>query len=464
MEYSILIFRLPELFNVFMAAIIVVLMLRGDSRKSLFLLFVYSSLHFSFAAFPMLAGFSSEEIAIVHEQGSGLLAKLSAVAVLLVALFKLFQTKIVYEIKLLQWLIIAALLALILGFVLNYRPGDGLQLQNVFAVSYILLCFLLLSNNPRGFWVPERTEVYVILALLILMSVIGFYELFTLRSWAVFNNSYGQLVSRPSALLFNPNLLALWCAMLVLGFTYLYYKNSSVKLVMPAFVIACFGVYLSGSRGVAAPLLVILMMVGIGLSNQSIWRRMLPAVALLTVFSVMIFSAKCFSTVSAEHQGNWQAVAIVGERFEAFPIQLADYFLQKLVSLGLIDMQPLLIPVEFVDSVEGRFTGGLRDSGWLVIYDDSGWLGVIGVTLLWAYFGILGLSSYLKTRSVGATLALACWLMSILVGLLMRLQVFPTGIFVMLLIAPCITYWQLATVDKKMSPSSAEVMASSTSA
>jgi hypothetical protein len=232
----------------------------------------------------------------------------------------------------------------------------------------------------------------------------------------------------------------MWCAILVIGFAYLFHQgNAPVWISLLGMSLSFAGIYLSGSR--SAGFLVLFLLIGIALlmRTRHLVIRWAPIALMLLIFCIIGFGAEWASQSFPGQQKSWHAIALLGYRFVSYPWQLISYGLNQFaLPSGLV------VPEHISISIEGRFTGELRDSGWLVLYDDTGWIGAISVAVLWCVFCYWGIRAYLREPGLISIYALAFLLFSIGVGVVMRFQTFPLAIFIAIILAPCIRYWRTA--------------------
>lgn len=440
-----------EAINVVFAALFIFAAARSDKMTVPYFLFAYGSLHFSYAAIPLFAGAPITELIKIHLEGSGVLAHISSLLVLAAAFIFLISRSSGYsdKDKKLRDQFAVVLAAIVIGYLANLRPDDWLQFKNTVAMLIMLaLTILLIPSQNKFDWQANRTMVIAIVWILAGMLFIASYELYSLRSWASFGDSSGAIIYRASSLLFNPNLYGMWCALLALGFAFLFHQGSGTRwILLMAMTIAFAGIYLSGSRSAGFLLLIIFFAIALLMKDQDPWERWTPIMSMLIVFLIIGIGSRWIGSAFSEQHANWHAIALLGERFASYPMQLAGYLLNHF-HLPSLPAPSLPVPPEVTVSIEGRFEGGMRDSGWLVLYDDTGWLGLIAVAWLWGMFWVWGVRAYLSMRDLTSVYALAVLILTIAIGAVMRFQAFPTGLFVALVLAPCIAYWRKVLADK----------------
>lgn len=420
-----------ELLNVGIAFLVVAGILRADIEEIYFLLFAYCSMHFAYAAIPMLLGDSMESIRNLHFAGGGILSKASALIVIIFALIAIYIKAISFS-RIIGFFLATAFIFLILGYLLNFRAGDWLQFKNILASLLFFIAMALMSLLQVELKKPIKPVFILSLIILVtLMFVVGFFEVYTLRAWAIFTNSYGVIVRRSSSLLFNPNLYGIWCAFLAILFSYLFMSRGGSQQFFFGMAMAFAGIYLSGSRSASSLLCFILIAIAISAKKTMPWIRWAPVSLMLGIFLGMTLAS---SLLRSHFQlgGGWSAIAVIGERYLTYPVELASYFLNGRSTTP-----------EMIISIEGRFTGKVIDSGWLVFYHDFGWLGIVVVSAAWSMLAWVGIQTYLRQRSLSSIYALAVLVFVTGCGTVLRFQVFPTGIFMAIALAPCLAYWRI---------------------
>ncbi|WP_323000937.1 hypothetical protein [Denitromonas sp.] len=414
-----------ELVNVFISiGLLSILRHRRDSLSLMMALFVCGTFHYSFAVFALLSSDSSRLLTTMHNEGSGLLASFSTLAVLIVAFGILGQRA--YEAysmgigdkgksRRVALFIIFVMVALLVGYLLNYRAGDRSQLINVMSVMAMLLLVMLAYLSLSGNLTLNFSWLGISLFVLGVIVAIAAYEVWSYQSWSWFQNSSGEVVYRASSVLFNPNLFGFWASFVYIASAYGMHAHwDRRRSLLLGMMLASCAVYLSGSRSSAALLLGVLVLSAALTRGRRQWAPLvvLPATILIVY------------TVSALFDSNphWRAITVLGERFAEAPLHLANYVLR------FFD-QGVDVPPEVEISIEGRFIGEGMDAGWLVLYQDTGWVGQMAVFLVAAL--ILARAMYLCWARPGPASAysLGLLLYCLLTGLVMRFQVFPVWLF-----------------------------------
>lgn len=129
--------NLIELANVLVVIVLLFQLTRKRGTISLLVvLFVYGTLHFGFASIALATNESAKLLIALHNEGGGLLAKLSSLSLLSVA-FVLLAKKAysAYWVclpgeKKITGAVLVAITFLALGYAFNLRQGDWLQFNN----------------------------------------------------------------------------------------------------------------------------------------------------------------------------------------------------------------------------------------------------------------------------------------------------------------------------------------------
>ncbi len=100
------------------------------------------------------------------------------------------------------------------------------------------------------------------------------------------------------------------------------------------------------------------------------------------------------------------------------------------------------VPPEIMESIDGRFVGVGRDSGWLVLYQDVGWFAMSVVLLSCCMLFVRGIRTYIENPCPSSVYACALLCYCAFSGLVMRFQVFPAWLFIGLVLIPCLVFWR----------------------
>lgn len=449
-----------EIVNVLIVILLLAILARKrDVTTLLLVLFVYGTLHFGFAAVALMSNESVRMLIALHNKGGGMLAK-SATLSLLGVIFALLGVQAYKAILLSQGsekkIILHFLLvmgAILCGYALNIRQGDWLQLKNVLSIEAMLAFLLIGYLGAIGAHTLNTAKIYSwgVAELLMFAAIDGLavYEVFNHQSWAGTLESSGEMVYRASSILFNPNLFAFWASLVYLGCAYGMYAYKEHRYVMVwGMVLASIAIYMSGARSAGYLLLMVLFIPALFLTKRFNWLALL--LLPITILSIYAVSAWLAPFLSFNSLG-WQAIVLLGERFADAPIYLIHYVLMKSESMFQFSASvPSGVPSEVSIAIEGRFAGEGRDAGWLVLYQDTGWLGI--AAMLWGSFMLLwwGVHTYWVERSVASVYALSILCCCLLTGLVMRFQIFPVWLFMSVFLIPCLYYWRQSAASEPL--------------
>jgi len=447
----VLSFNAIEITNVLIVIVLFyVIYRRRDAGSLLWVLFFYCTLHFSFAIYPL---FSSEHTLLLgnlHLQGSGRLAKMSALSLLICVFYLLsghayatYSQSIVSE-KRVVHCILAGMITVFGGYIFNLRPGDFLQLKNTVSIEAMLFLLMVGFLGLRGRQGPgkmdERFWIVPGLSILSLMVCVSVFEVVSHRSWAGTLETSGALVYRASATLFNPNLLGIWASLVYLGCAFhMFESKKDQKLMMLGMILASGAIYFTGSRSAILflmMLLIVAFMVTITVTREKL--RWVPLV-ILPMTVILIYASLHWLIIPfvADTVG-WHEIELLALRFAATPKYLVYY---GLMVLGY----EVQIPVEIAISMEGRFIGGTGagagDGGWIALHNDIGWLGMTAILGLWLLALCRGLISCFSNHYVAHVYALAVLCYCLLIGLVMRFQIFPVWVLISIVLTPCLLHW-----------------------
>lgn len=461
-----------EILNLIIALFFILLIKRQrDATTLLIILFFYGSLHFSFGSVALITKDSASLLIALHNEGGGMLAKLSALLLLGIVFILLsrqafnlcsdklknsillspislqrsalwIQARVVWVVK--HWdacatkveiHLLLVMATVYCGYFLKIRFGDWLQLKNVISIEIMLVLVMIgyIALTGVRTYNAKLTYSWVMRGLFILFfsDCIAFYEVLAHQSWAGTLESSGGMVYRASSILFNPNLFGFWASLVYLGCAYgMHAYMKHWKMMLLGMVLAAIGIYLSGSRSACYLLLGVLFIPLLLIRERFNW---LPLIA-LPLIMLAIYGVAWLVTAFISSSGGVE-IALLGERFAATPLNLINYV------LSLIDI-PARVSVEVVQSIEGRFTGGLMDAGWLVLYQDVGKLGMGAVIWSCSMLIAWGIRVYISHPSSTSVYALTALCYCLLIGFSMRFQIFPVWLFISTVIVACLAFWR----------------------
>ncbi|MFA6061480.1 MAG: hypothetical protein WC736_02635 [Gallionella sp.] len=427
---------------------------RRDVVTLLLVLFAYGSLHFGFAVIALTTHESASLMIAMHNDGGGGLAKLSTLVLLSVIFVFLgghaygsyVQNRrsenqtVIY--------ILTAMGALFLGYLLNYRYDDWLQLKNVISLEVMFAFILIGYLGVLGDLIVGNKRIYawgmVGLIVLAVADGVAIYEVFCHNAWSQFRDSSGAIIYRASSILFNPNLFGFWASLIYLGCAYGMHTFKSHRMMILGMILASIAIYFSGSRSAGYLLLALLLFTPLLIKERLHWVPFL--IFPLTISIIYFGAARLLPSVISSNIG-WNEIAMLGERFFYAPINLINYvFMHVGVPAGV----PAGVPVEVSIAIEGRFVGEGRDAGWLILYQDVGWLGVIAI--LWGSMIMMlwGMRTYVAKRSAASVYAIAALCCCLFTGLVMRFQIFPVWLFISVTLTLCLGYWKRSAVHNEV--------------
>lgn len=428
---------------------------KRDAATLLLILFVYGTFHFGFSVLAFTQPESTKLLVAFHTQGTGALA--SAATLLLLGVIFVALTLSAYQgfnnsdakDRTIVTKIALMMIAVMVGYGLNYRQSDWLQLKNVVSIQALLYLLLVGYFSSIFSNTVNVTRVYKLgvaeLFVFFVIDLIAVYEVLSLKAWASFQESSGDVIYRASSVFFNPNLLGLWASFVYLWCGYgVYAYKSHRKTMLWGMVLSSIALYMSGSRSSAYMLFVVLLIPTLSLSGRARWMILwiFPA-TILTIYSI----GKLLSLQFAFYGESWSQLTLLGERFLTAPLYLVNYLLLK---LGLM---PYIygVPIEVSTAIEGRLSGDGSDGGWILLYQDAGWLGVAAMVWGCSMLIFMGIRTHLVRRGPESAYSLAILVLCLLTGLVMRFQVFPVWMFLSLLLIPCLCYWRTPYIQKLLS-------------
>lgn len=428
---------------------------RRDATTQLIVLFTYGTLHFGFATLALCLDESTNVIIALHNQGGGALATLSTLLLLGVTFILLgrhaldaFSVWSGKERRIVHYVFLMMLI-IMCGYFANARQGDWLQLKNVVSIEAMLLLLLIgFSGTIDGVNLNEKIfYIFGVIGLLVLGGVnfIALYEVLSRSSWAGTANSSGAMVYRASSILFNPNLFGFWASLIYLGCAYgLHQYSARRKLMMWGMIFSSISIYLSGARSTAYFLLAVLLLASLLLKARARW---MPFFLLPLTFTVTYIVSRCMGVLFNDIHGSLNSLVLLGGRFFDAPMYLLDYLLKMVGITGSISIG---VPAEIQTSIEGRFVGEGRDSGWMVLYQDVGWFGVTAFIIPCCLLLMRGIRTYISFPSPSSVYALAMFFYCLLIGLVMRFQIFPVWLFIGIVLIPCLVFWRRTAVFLKV--------------
>lgn len=439
----------PELVNFVFAIAFSCLVFRKNISWVFAAVFAYGSLYFAHSAYLLVTGAPLNEISATHTAGlgSGMLAKIATILFLVIVYASLVcrVKKIAVLDRQVVSLFLTGIVCVAFGGVVNFRAGDGLQLQNLVGVVAMLILILLGYLGGRceiSLWQPKREFIVALNIVLAISAVIAFCEIFSERAWSGTVYSTGIRVDRASSIFFNPNLYAFWVALVYLGYSYLIQIGVGCREhILAGMLLSATGLYLSGGRSAALLLFCVLVMCGVFVREGNLKWRWAP-LGIFGVFFALIYLISNAIIISGidSHYG-WQSLSVLGERVASTPVDILRYTLSKMpmgVSGGWIgEASP-----QIVESIEGRLIVAKSDSGFVSLYVDAGWFGLVAILGLWFVLFRWSIQAYLTERNAFGIYSLGVLFYCVFSGLSMRFQVFPVWLLIGISLVPCLIFWR----------------------
>lgn len=470
-------------------------------------LFVYLSLHGGYAIFAAATGDGINTLNTLHYVSSDLGAKLSAAffmaccCILLInRLHHPFQSlqgssKLVSRMgySLLLFSIFMAIGAAILP---NISRGTLLTIYKeiFFAVSMwigAIVFAIIIKQNGKYFIAFRREWVVFLVITSILMVVSGFYEIATGVVWAGTSYSYG-FSYRASGMLFNPNVLGFWCALMAALVSLIHHIRWISKSIAFGFMLLfAISLILSSSRSGLMLLLINLVVISlfipvnrkfIGLSIiDSLW----PLFSFVLAFILCALTIECFNYFQYA-LANTLHINLL--RFTQLPVDIFWIFMIKIffpltknVDIFLIFLIKIISPLTQMpdtifsdglqqltksiqtagnvhlkghmnESVDGRLLPQYSsDNSFLSIYAIGGVISILVWLWLWAVLLWLGVSKYRRIRNIYSCYALVGLIFCFTSGFFLRSpQLFPVWIFLSMVLGACLCWWLLIGMDDNL--------------
>lgn len=431
--------------------LVIILLWIFNTRKisPLVLIMAYVPLHFSFSVFYFFGDNA------LHEIGTGGIGMLSACFMLIVTYAFLFRRNWPYLLKE-KWLLgswAVSVLMMGLGYGISHESHMGNFVAMLAMTTLAMLGALEIKYRYSSgqICVIKRDILACMFPILLFSAVVGIYEVVTFHAWSAFLDSQERLILRASSIFFNPNVFGLWVMLASLIFSFAYQARvTSAYWAICGMVLAYVAIYFSGSRGAAYSLVAILGFVFLMLQGYSFKLRALPGILFASTLLLIWIGSSVIDRISDCCEVAVQSVSLIGERFFASILHLYHHFLP-----AVPEPVAKAVPKELVVAIDGRFSGDVKDAGWLVAQDELGLLGIIGLGIFLLPPLVVLIFSLVKSRTIAATYLFAILILALLVGFLMRYQVFPIwviiGFIFSLCWAYCITYdnVSLSSVNKQ---------------
>lgn len=420
---------------------------------------VYLTFHHAYGVVPIFMSETSsqgESVAKTLRQGHGMLPQLIGMVFLIsmmsFAVYRSYKAKVKLSVLKPIFLLFSlaflwmVMFGVVLGadfFIQGVVPSlqalkDFVSTSFMLVFSFVLAIYFYSERNIE----LERLPWNFLFSLIILVLLIGIFEILTSQAWAGAGLSVSVRSYRASSVLFNPNVLGIWGALLVVFAAYLNITGRGERWV--SYVLTVSGatsIFLGASRSSLALCLLMLLLLPLFLKRAGIFfsKGIRPLVFFTGIFCIITFSAS-FSAVLVG-QNN---VSVLSGRF---------------LSLGQV-LSNVVNPHEHtkaspymsgaIRGIDGRLGGETADNGYLAIKEGGGWFPMIvwigfflaammkGMRLFWYYPNVSGAFAMISMIGVAA------------LGMIMRAyQVFPVWGFVSLMLSVYFV-WFISNSESKM--------------
>ena len=426
---------------------------RNRENATVWALFTFASLSFYHTFFFT---FSKMEMSLwVITMGSNLFQKAALAMVLAAALVcglvRLPRPELTAKWPELSMLAVALVLSLI-GYATRFSVGTGQWFIDAGShIAFLVLAVGLLILAPRDRRIEVPGFLVIVLSCLVLLSVmVSFYEIATARAWATYTRADGSIVVRASGLLFNPNLLGGWLGLAFLLLSRAPDATSPRRMWWrwALMVLIGAGLFLSGSRG-AAICLATSAVAAMVVDWRGAWKGIRPYLFVGMGFAMVLTCS------SLAHGTTFNTLAL---RWLDLPIAVAQATLPRAVSNVFVETvsgitgvgSEVLVSQDTANddlgyvsearnleiAVTGRFSGELRDNGFLAALDQGGPVALAGLILIW--LAVIALVAHASIQCPGSLRPNMWALLAYLMVWSMQaraFQVYPIWIFMAIGIA-----------------------------
>lgn len=424
-----------ELINIILAIPTVYLIYRSNIINSLIIFAGYFCFQYSYLYLPVLLdSYTVHDINTMRVIGSGIISK--ALQLLVIGVF-LLKNKSLLKMKLIPlnlYIIINFLMAV--GFILQYI-NIGFNDRLVFQYYLSLCLFLWIVFIPYrinnviipSYIITERVKNIIIL-IIILVSIFGLYEVWINKSWAQTQVSLNENVYRSSSLFYNPNLFAYYSVLAYFGLIYLSDQEERINIKTNIIALSLmFAIFITGSRGIYL-FLIISIAVLIILNKKISLLYFYPYALYLISALLSIVMENHFPALLDDGNSLLKNFYYLSNRFYDTPLDIFRYTLNRM-NISLINdiIHPHVNSAASANSqssIDGRFCNGC-DNGWMILYRDFGFFGVLAFLLLYLHIFITICTSkkiYWKSKYI----LISSVIFIILVGSSMRFQILPVSI------------------------------------
>ncbi len=452
---------------------------RGTGWGGIIAMFVYASLHYGYAIFLVATAKNwAAVIGAIHQNSPiwpnlmGALFLVFCCIFMVKQLYKSFETLRSHLFFILNMGISLSLFFIVMTIgALNLSKDPDftkfLTIEKEIVSSVVMwgcaIFFAIATRHNNGNWEVYKKDITIFAGiLLVLMAISGIYEIATGMAWARTEDA-----QRASASLFNPNVLGLWCSLMLLLIAFIFHMGWVSKFLAFCFMaLLVASLILSGSRsgyvlsvmnllGISSVLLISKKVKQISVINK-LWPLM-TFPFLFVVFAICLWLVKSI--------GNPMAKALFAniQRFIQLPGELL-FIILRVLQLRLKEYFPLMeylpsmksLPsiAHTMESIKGRIgkiqlPAQFADNSFLSINAIGGYVALALWFWLWSYMIWLGINRFRKLPGIYSSYALVGIIWCFASGLFLRsAQLFPVWIFISIVLGVSLQWW-IFNIDAK---------------
>lgn len=461
----------------------------------IFILFIYISLHYSYS---VIAIFGSSEYLYIRTNtqigakviGLGFLFFLAGLIVITKRkiLLSAIQLRPIRPTSRIYFIVIIWIVIVGISWVFDISQGkypSSLALQDVVS-SFIMLNLACIIGVVMPDFYSEldnrlKKMLQIILIMAIVMVALSLYQIIAFKIFAGVTNKDGEYERRACALLLNPNVLGLWCALIAAVTAYAFHTKRCPKVTTSLMLaLTALGIFLSGSR---SGLLICLFMLGLVSFLQFKFRRWVEITFSFYPFFIFISSLtgmgmfiKIFDSLSNLSYKWLHALSVLVDRFANMPEEIGTYTVFKLTGYiilvsgwlhehtsyaifsrthtSAINTSKNLSETSIFINIDGRLNVDipLPDNGYLAMYHDAGWPGLLAWLILWMVIVWMGVKSFRINPGINSVYALSAICTCLFAAIFIRLfQVYPLWIMVSIALGISLSWFQTVIGHKGFS-------------
>jgi hypothetical protein len=457
----------------------------------IFILFIYISLHYSYSAIAIFGSLKYVYIRTNTQIGAKIIGFgfLLFTAGLIVftkrrTIWSAIQAELTSRIYFAVIIWLAAVGVAWIFEILHGNYPSSLALQDIVSVFIMLgLAFIIAAVLP-DFYMEDsfswQRMLQILLCLVILMDVVSLYQIAAGKTFAADFNLTGEYAQRTCALLLNPNLYGLWCVFIASVAAYAFHIKCPKITASLAIGLAALGVFLSGSR---SGLLIGLFMLGLVSLLQFKFRRwndvrfsfypLFIYIASLTGIGILF---KILDSLSNSSFKWLHLLSMLTDRFAEMPgvigtyavlkfmgytglvfkwcFDITDYYKCKHLQATFLEIATNIHASFTFTTIDGRMNPAisLPDNGYLAMFHDTGWLGLLAWLVLWMLIVGVGVKSFRKNPGMHNVYALSAICTCLFSALMIRsFQVYPIWVIVSIVLGISMGLFQAGLSQKGFS-------------